>query len=296
MADTNQVKDADLAVQSVSFVEGFAKDIKDLSELLGLTRKVKKQPGQAVKVYRSTGTLADGNVAEGEDIALSKYKTEIVANFEVTFKKFRKQVTFEAVADKGQKQAIGETDNALLRDVQAGIRKDLFDFIKTGTAKASGANLQKALSQTWAKLNSLWGDYGASDGDFIYFVNPEDAADYLGEANITTQTAFGLSYIENFLGIYNAVVNSQVPKGKVIATAKDNIILVYANPSSSDLAATFNITSDELGLVGIAHNPNYTNATIDTFVVSGAKFYAELIDHVVVASIEAPTPETTTKA
>ena len=61
----------------------------------------------------------------------------------------------------------------------------------------------------------------------VYFMNPLDVADYLATANITLQTAFGMTYVENFLGLGTVIFNSSVPKGKIYATAKDNIVLYY---------------------------------------------------------------------
>jgi LPXTG-motif cell wall-anchored protein len=49
-------------------------------------------------------------------------------------------------------------------------------------------------------------------------MNPLDVADYLATANITLQTAFGMTYVENFLGLGTVIFNSSVPKGKVYAT------------------------------------------------------------------------------
>ena len=65
----------------------------------------------------------------------------------------------------------------------------------------------------------------------VYFMNPLDAADYLGDATIITQNAFGMSYVENFLGLGTVIFNSSVTKGKIYATAKqmfpDGGVAVY---------------------------------------------------------------------
>ena len=72
-ADPNQMKAADFAkVSEIDFVTQFNKGIKVLQEILGITRKVEKVPGQVIKTYKVTGTLESGEVAEGETIPLSK--------------------------------------------------------------------------------------------------------------------------------------------------------------------------------------------------------------------------------
>ena len=72
--DAKMMKAADFAkVSSIDFVERFATNIKQLQEILGITRKIEKIPGQVIKTYKVTGTLEDGTVGEGEVIPLSKY-------------------------------------------------------------------------------------------------------------------------------------------------------------------------------------------------------------------------------
>ena len=71
------------------------------------------------------------------------------------------------------------TMSALLKDVQKGIKKDFFDMLATGTGAATGATFQAAIAQTWGKLQVLFED---TDIDAVYFMNPEDVADYLSSA------------------------------------------------------------------------------------------------------------------
>ncbi|MCI8469357.1 MAG: hypothetical protein HFJ75_07745 [Eggerthellaceae bacterium] len=280
------IKAADLAkVSAIDFVESFHEDIRVLQEVLGITRKVEKVPGQVIKTYKVVGTLEDGAVAEGEDIPLSHYKTEVAGVFELTLEKYRKQTTLEAINDKGYKQAVVDTDTKMRRQVQARIRGKFFNFIKTGTGTASGKGLKGALAQTRAELTVLFEDYGVGDSDLIYMVNPYDIADHLEDTELTTQEVFGMRYIEKFLNLYDVLEFSGVPQGKVIATAKDNLILYYTNPANSEVGKAFDFITDETGLIGIHHDTTYRNLTTDTVVVCGLEFYAELIDRVVVGTI-----------
>ena len=101
----------------------------------------------------------------------------------------------------------------------------------------------------------------AAHGEQLNFMNPLDVADYLSTANITLQTAFGMTYVENFLGLGTVILNSSVPKGKIYATAKDNIVLYYIPVNGADLGEVFDFTTDATGYIGIHEEPDYTNMT-----------------------------------
>lgn len=285
MAETNLIKKEDLVrAREIEFVETFRTSIKKLVEALGVTRKIPKQAGTTLKTYKATGTLEDGNVAEGETIPLSKYKTEPVTYKEITLKKWRKATSAEAIIEKGYDQAVEMTTDAMLKDVQKGIRADFFTFLATGTGTANGGTFQAALAQAWGQLQVLFED---DEIGAVYFMNPLDVADYLATANITMQTAFGMSYVENFLGLGTVIFNSSVPKGKIYATAKDNIVLYYIPVNGADLNEAFSFTADESGYIGIHESPDYTNMTASDTVVNGMELFAERLDGVVVATIGA---------
>lgn len=283
MADVKLITKSDLArVREVEFVEMFGYSIKKLMEALGVTRKIAKQAGTTLKTYKATGTLESGLVSEGETIPLSKYKTQPVTWAEITLKKWRKATTAEAIIERGYEQAVDMTTDEMLKDVQKGIRKDFFAFLATGTGGASGETFQAALAQAWGQLQILFED---DEIGAVYFMNPLDVADYLATANITIQTAFGMSYVENFLGLGTVIFNSSVPKGKIYATAKDNLVLYYVPVNGADLNEAFTFTSDSTGYIGIHEEPDYTNMTASDTVVNGMALFAERIDGVVVSTI-----------
>ena len=283
MADAKLIKNADLArVREQEFVYMFTGSLKKFFEAMGVTRKIEKQAGYALKAYKATGTLEDGNVAEGEIIPLSKYETEPVDFGEIVLKKWRKATSAEAIVEKGYDQAVTMTTDKMLSDVQRQIRGDFFTFLASGTGEASGASFQAALAQSWGKLQILFEDDTVSS---VHFMNPMDVADYLATANITMQTAFGMNYVENFLGLGRVFFNSQVPKGKIYSTAMENLIAYYIPVNGADLDEAFAFTADETGFIGIHEFPDYTNMTASDTVVSGIKLMAERIDGVVVATI-----------
>ena len=284
-AEANTVTAADLAkVRDVDFTERFKAGIETLMKMLGVTRKQEKKAGETLKVYKVTGTLQDGNVAEGEIIPLSKYNTTYEPIGEAILKKWKKQTTAEAISGKGFTQAVNDTNEKMLKDIQKGIRAGFVEFLATGTGKAEGIGLQAAMAQIWGQMQVLFEDTAI---ETVYFMNPLDVADYLGSAQITTQTAFGMSYVENFLGLGTAILASDIPKGKIYATAAENIVLYYIPVTSGDMGQAFNLTSDATGLIGIHTNPDYDNFTCKTAAASGVGLFAERLDGIVVGTITA---------
>ena len=282
-AETNTIMSADLAyAREVEFAFKFNGGIRKLLEVIGTTRIIPKVAGTVLKAYKATGTLQDGNVAEGELIPLSKYVTEPVTLAEIVLKKWRKQTTAEAIIEKGRDQAVLQTNDAMLKDVQKGIRADFFSFLATGTGVATGATFQATLAQAWGQLQVLFED---DDIDAVYFMNPLDVADYLATANISLQTAFGMTYVKDFLGLGTVIFNSGVPKGKIYATAAENVVLYYIPTNSGDMGETFDFVTDETGFIGINETPDHDYMTVKNTVASGVVLFAERLDGVVVGTI-----------
>ena len=281
--ETNTIMQADLArVRVADFNLQFTGDLQKLAEALGVTRKIPVQEGAALKMLKVTGTLESGNVAEGDLIPLSKYETEEVPVGEVKLNKWRKGTTAEAILKGGYDQAVGATTDKMVKDIQKTIRGDLFTFMGTGTGTATGADMQAALANAWGKLQVLFEDDAV---DTVYFLNPMDVSDYLGAAQVSMQTVFGMNYIENFLGLGDVFLNSNVPAGKFYATAKENIVLYYVNVAAGDIKAAFGLTADETGYIGINEYADKDTARVIDLVLSGVTFFPERQDGIVVGTI-----------
>lgn len=282
-AETNTILQSDLArVRTIDFNYQFTGSLKKLIEALGVTRKIAVQEGATLKALKVTGTLESGVVAEGELIPLSKYQTEETPVGEVVLNKWRKGTTAEAILKGGYDQAVGATTDKMVKDIQKTIRNGFFTFMSDGTGEASGADLQSALANAWGKLSVLWEDDAV---ETAYFLNPMDVADYLGAAQVSMQTVFGMNYIENFLGLGDVFLNSNVPQGSFYATAKENIVLYYVNVGAGDIANAFNLTTDETGYIGINEYPDKDTARVTDLVMSGVTFFPERIDGIVVGTI-----------
>ena len=281
-AENNLITAAQLKkVREVDFVSQFThKSLAKLIEVLGVTRRLPMMVGTTMYTYKMTGTLQNGAVAEGDIIPLSQYAQEKVPVGEITLNKWRKAVSAEAIKKSGYTTAVTETDAALLRDVQNGIRTNLFGFINAanGATTASGDTLQALLANLWGQLQVLFEDDTA---EAVYFVNPLDVAEYLGTANITVQTAFGMNYVENFLGLGTVIMSNRITKGTAVATAKQNLIMYYLT-MNGDLAAAFDLTTDELGYIGIKSGyQNEERAQIESLVMDGIQFLVEYAEGVV---------------
>ena len=282
-AEANLSKSANFArVREREFVEIFNGDIRKLVEALGVTRKIQKESGSVLKVMKVTGTLDGGNVPEGEVIPLSEFATTWEPIGEITLKKWRKATSIEAINDKGYDQAVTATTDKMIKLIQRGIRSDFFTFLATGTRTATGDGFQDTLANAWGQLQVIFED---TDIQPVFFMNPLDLAAYLGSANISTQTLFGMTYLQNFLGLGDCFLNSDVPQGKIYATAKENIVLYYVNAAAADISEGFAFTTDQTGLIGIHEYPDYDRDTVNDSVVSGIKLFAENLYGVVVGTI-----------
>lgn len=263
-------------IREVDFVQQFTHaSLAKLIEVLGVTRKIPMMEGTTMYVYSMSGTLENGAVGEGEVIPLTEIEQTKTAVGEITLNKWRKGVSAEAIKKSGFQTAVNDTDAKLLSLVQQKVRTDLFSFLNgtiTGSTTVSGTGLQAALANGWGKLQALFEDDTAQA---VYFVNPEDIADYLGKASITVQTAFGMNYVEDFLGLGTVIISSRITKGTFIATAKENIIMYYLTVNG-DVAQAFGLTSDELGYIGIASGiKNTERAQIESLVMDGIQFLVE---------------------
>ena len=283
-AETNVIAKAQIAkVREIDFSLLFSENVKNLIKMLGVTRKIAVQAGTALKVLKVTGTLASGVVAEGDIIPLSQYSTTWTPVAEATLNKWRKATTAEAILKGGYDQAVNDTNKKMILDIQKGIRSQFVTMLGTGLATAAGDGFQAALANAWGKMQVLFEDDAV---EAVYFVNPMDVSDYIGQANITVQTAFGMNYIENFLGLGTVIMTGAIAQGTFYATAKENIVCYYINVNEANgIGEAFDFTTDpETGFVGVHEDGNYTRMQEETVAISGITFFAERLDGVIVGS------------
>ena len=114
----------------------------------------------------------------------------------------------------------------------------------------------------------------------VTFVNTLDLYDYLGETPVTIQSAFGLDYIEKFLGADAVIVSSEIPAKTVISVPKNNLVAYYVDPADSEFAkAGLSYTTDSTtGFVGFHAQGTYERAISDMFAIMGLRIFCEYQD------------------
>lgn len=288
MAENNLIKTTDLKYPiTIDVSTRFEENLNKMFELLGITRKIAVSDGQTLRIYDGYNvTLEDGAVGEGELIPLSKVERKPHKDLVIKLKKYRKATDAESVQMYGANEAITNTDDALVRQLQKEIRKQFVATLKTGTTTqtAVGAGLQGAIASAWGRLEVLFEDYSTDKA--VIFANPLDIAKYLGNASITTQTVAGLTFVTGFLDTV-IISTTDVAEGEIWATVPENINVAYISATGSAVAKEFGLSGDATGYIGMKHFLDNTTATTQTLLMSGIEMFPERIDGIVKVAITA---------
>ena len=286
MADQNLIDSEALArVQDIEFVHQFEQGVTALLSVLDIAEPRVMAAGTQIQMYEITGVLQSGAVAEGEDIPLSKYEQTKGRTYTVDLEEYRKATTAQAILRHGFDAAVTSTDRKMVRDIQGRVRRRFFEFLSQGTGTATGHSFQQAFAAAWGVLANTLSELD-TDGTPVYFANPLDLADYLGAAQINNvESAFGFTYIRNFLGLGTCVFDAKVPRGTIYATPTENINCYSVDLSELSKAGLSFETSDETGLIGVHHTPKYTNGTAETYADTGLLLFPEVTNFIVKATI-----------
>lgn len=290
MADANLTKnvDIDVTVREVDFVTRFADNWEHLREIMGIMRPIKKSPGTKLSSKYAAVELQSGEVGEGETIPASKASVKEKEYGTITVEKFRKTVSIEAIDGKGYENAIQKTDDEFLNELQNKITDRFYAFmLENGTLTSTESTFQMAVSMAKGRVVHRWKQMHKSTTSVVGFCNDLDAYAYLGAQGISTQTMFGMEYLENFLGFNKLFLSAEIPQGTVIATPSENIVLYYTDPSDSAFARAGLVyrTDGETNLIGFHTEGNYGNATSDSFALLGMVLFAEYLDGIAVITI-----------
>lgn len=265
--------------QDINFVNKFETDLHNLLAILEKADVEVMAPGTAIKMYPSSGSLSTQTVAEKALIPDSNIAMGDATLVELTFMKYRNLVGIESIAKKGYEVAVGGSNHALLKLVQKKIRKSIIDGLAvSGIATDEADTFQKKVAKCAEYITTKFEDEAFTP---IFFANPTDVYDYLGSHNITLEQNFGLSYLSNFMGIGNVIVDSNVPSGTVYGTATENIGVYGADVSQID---GMEMTSDESGLVAVHNGAKYENGAIETVVYCGIKVVPSIADRIIAVS------------
>ena len=295
VAVANTVVSTDLtAVREIDFVTRFAREIKIFREILGNIRMEKHAPGTKLTVKKAAVTLNTSSVGEGETIpynAISYTETDVGS---LTWDKQKIGVTMEAISAHGYDAAVQAADDDMLYKLRSKIVNDFFTFAQTGTLTSDiqTYDFQSALAEAQAQVQAKWEDMDRGYSDIIAFANVKDAYRYLGAAQITTQTAFGMTYIENFLGFSKLFLTSKIPQGKIVATPSQNLILYYVDATANDFnkAGFLFRTDNETNLIGVHVEGNHNTDVSELSTVMAMGLFSEYLDGIAVIAIEEVMP------
>lgn len=287
----NLTKVANIGTQAreIDFVSRFSQNWQALADILGIMRPIRKAPGTQLVANTATVTLQSGTVAEGDEIPYSLATVTPTAYADVEIKKYAKAVSIEAVSKFGAAVAVQKTDEAFLNELQKVVLTDFYSFLNTGALTSAESTFQMALAMAKANVVDKFQKMRKTVTDVVGFCNILDAYHYLGAANITVQTAFGLTYVENFMGYSTLFLCSapDVARNTVIAVPVENIDLYYIDPSDSEfsqLGLDYTVQG-ETNLIGFHAQGDYSHAVGESYALMGMRLWAEYLDGVAVVNV-----------
>lgn len=285
-----KVANIDATARELDFVSRFAQSWQALRDILGITRAIRKQPGTQLVSYEATVTLESGSVGEGEEIPYSQAEVVEAAKSDVTIEKYAKAVSIEAVSKYGAEVAVEKTDDAFLNQLIQNVMSKFYTFLNTGLLTGAESTWQMALAMAKGKVLDKFNKINKTVTEVVGFANVLDAYQYIGAANISIQTAHGITYIKDFMGYSTLFLLSEpnIARGTVIATPIENLDLYYVDPADSDFAKMgLQYTTDgETNLIGFHVQGNYGTAVGESFALMGMALWAEYLDGIAVIEVD----------
>lgn len=280
-----------IAAREIDFVSRFASNWDALRQILGIMRPIRKAPGTALVSYTAEVALENGDVPAGAVIPYSKYTLNKAAHDDLTIEKYAKAVPIEDVNKYGAEIAIEKSDDAFLNELQANVLTRFFTFLNTGSLTDTADKWQKALAKAKGNVLNKFNTLRKTVTNVVGFANVLDFYEYLGDAPITVQTQFGLTYVQNFMGYSTLFLLSapDIAQGTVIAVPVENIDLYYVDPGDSEFAKLgLDYTVEgETNLIGFHAQGNYSTAVGETYALMGMALWAEYLDGIAVVTVGA---------
>lgn len=280
-----------VTAREMDFVTRFGDNWEALRNILGIMRPIRKTPGTSLVSYTAEITLESGAVDPGEVIPYSKATITQATKSDLTIEKYAKAVPIEDVNKYGAEIAVEKSDDAFLTKLQNVVLTKFYTFLNTGSLTATATTWQGALAKAQGEVLNKFATIQKEVTEVVGFANILDAYDYLGGADITVQNAFGLTYVQNFMGYSTLFLlpAAQIARNKVIATPVENIDLYYIDPGDSEFARLgLNYTTQgETNLIGFHAQGNYSTAVGESYALMGMALWAEYLDGIAVVTISA---------
>lgn len=277
--------------REMDFVSQFTRNWDALREILGIMRPIKKAPGTQLVSYTASVTLASGAVDPGCVIPYSAATVVEAAMEDLSIEKYAKAVPIEDVVKYGAANAIQRTDEAFRNELQNTVLTRFYTFLNTGSLAVTALTFQDALAKAKGAVINKFQQMRKTVTEVVGFANVLDFYDYLGAAPITVQTEFGLTYVKNFMGYKTLLLLSEpdIPRNTVIALPTGNIDLYYIDPSDAEIGQLElrYVVDGETNLIGYATTGNYSTAVGESYAIMGMKLWAEYLDGIAVATIDA---------
>lgn len=276
-----------VTAREVDFVTRFNDNWDELRNIMGIMRPIRKAPGTSLISYTADVALEDGDVGAGEVIPYSKATITQATKDDLSIKKYAKAVPIEDVDKYGAEIAVEKSDDAFLTKLQNVVLGNFYTFLNTGSLTGTAATWQAALAKAQGEVLNKFAGMAKDVTSVVGFANILDAYDYLGAADISVQTQFGLNYVKDFMGYSTLFLlpttvsgNNAIARNTVIATPVENIDLYYADPGDSEFARLgLNYTvQGETNLIGFHAQGNYSTAVGESYAIMGMKLWAEYLD------------------
>ena len=276
-----------VTAREVDFVTRFNDNWDALRNIMGIMRPIRKAPGTSLISYTADVALEDGDVGAGEVIPYSKATITQATKDDLSIKKYAKAVPIEDVDKYGAEIAVEKSDDAFLTKLQNVVLGNFYTFLNTGSLTGTAATWQAALAKAQGEVLDKFAGMAKDVTSVVGFANILDAYDYLGAADISVQTQFGLNYVKDFMGYSTLFLlpttvsgNNAIARNTVIATPVENIDLYYADPGDSEFARLgLNYTvQGETNLIGFHAQGNYSTAVGESYAIMGMKLWAEYLD------------------
>lgn len=276
-----------VTAREVDFVTRFNDNWDALRNIMGIMRPIRKAPGTSLISYTADVALEAGDVGAGEVIPYSKATITQATKDDLSIKKYAKAVPIEDVDKYGAEIAVEKSDDAFLTKLQNVVLGNFYTFLNTGSLTGTAATWQAALAKAQGEVLNKFAGMAKDVTSVVGFANILDAYDYLGAADISVQTQFGLNYVKDFMGYSTLFLlpttvsgNNAIARNTVIATPVENIDLYYADPGDSEFARLgLNYTvQGETNLIGFHAQGNYSTAVGESYAIMGMKLWAEYLD------------------
>lgn len=260
------MSDINAFAQQVNVTAKFTADLHNLLEAMGKADVRIMPAGSAVNVYKEGTVESTTPAAAGALIPVDGAVPVLDHTVTLTWNKKREIAPYETIQAQGYDVCVGGTADTLLKRSAATVRTAMCNAIKSGIGSATqGATFQAAVANAIAALMDGTAD---ESGEPIVFCSPTAWAGYAGSASIQMQSAMGIRYVENFMGVATLMILPGLEDAKVYATTVENV-----NLCAAAIGSIADVVTDADGVIGISIVDKPENAGVQVCVYNGVSAF-----------------------